>query len=133
MAVTSQDIMYAKVLKAYGQGAKPGKFGVVVNVNEHIDPGNLLALGDLEWEEVADFAAVVRVVGIYDPKLENPEKKKIYVLDDYAQVGDLVSYEICGDNYVIKQNYTRETKDNLIKQFDNACRTVFGNHTGNGK
>lgn len=133
MAVTSQDIMYAKVLKAYGQGAKPGKFGVVVNVSEHIDPGNLLALDDLEWEEVADFAAVVRVVGIYDPKLENPEKKKIYVLDDYAQVGDLVSYEIIDGDYVIKQNYTREPEKTLMRQFDNACRTVFGNHAGNGK
>lgn len=133
MAVTSQDIMYAKVLKAYGQGAKPGKFGLVVDVKEHVDPGALLALDDLEWEDVEYSAEVVREVAIYDPKLDSAKNKIISVFDDRAQVGDLVSYEICDDNYVIKQNYTRETKDNLIKQFDNACRTVFGNHTGNGK
>jgi len=133
MAVTSQDIMYAKVLKAYGKGAKPGKFGLVVDVKEHVDPGVLFALDDLEWEDVEYSAEVVREVAIYDPKLDSAKNKIISVFDDRAQVGDLVSYEICDDNYVIKQNYTRETKDNLIKQFDNACRTVFGNHTGNGK
>ena len=129
MAVISQDIMNAKVLKAYGQGAKPGKLGVVVNVSERIDPGDLLELDDLFWDEVETFATVLRKVDIYDPKLEGVENKIISVWDDYAQVGDLVAYEICDDDYVIKQNYTRETKNNLMKQFDNACRTVFGNYT----
>lgn len=133
MAVISQDIMNAKVLKAYGQGAKLGKFGVVVNVSEHIDSGDLLELDDLFWDEVETYATVLRKVDIYDPTLESVENKIISVWDDYAQVGDLVAYEICDDDYVIKQNYTRETKNNLMKQFDNACRTVFGNHTGNVK
>lgn len=129
--ITPYDITLAKMLAAYRQGAQRGKIGVVVDETMYADDGfGYLDTGD----DIVCDNDMIRHVCVYDPEFGS---KTVWLMGDNdhsSQIGDIVSYESrCGD-FVMTKNFTRESKKQIIKNFDRAYKVVFGNNLkGNGK
>ena len=118
--ITSYDMTLAKTLMAYRQGAQRGKVAVVVDESVYAE--------DDAWIDVVGYSdAVVRNIGVYNPELG---ADIVWLTDDdhSSQIGDVVAYEIRNGDYVITKNFTRDSKEQIVKNFKRAYSVVFGDN-----
>lgn len=119
--ITSYDIMLANTLRAYRQMVPNAKVAVVV---DDISFGDCPGLDD-SWDDLLkDQVNIYRYLHVYDPELH--EEISFNTYDNYSQIGDVIAYEIRNGKHILVKNFTRESKDQIIKNFDRAYNLVFG-------
>ena len=119
--ISSYDITLANMLRAYRQKVSGVRIAVVV---DDVSYGWCPGLDD-SWDDwLKDEVKIYRHVHVYDPELH--EEITFNTYDSYSQIGDVIAYEIRNGKHIIVKNFTREPKDQIIKNFDRAYNLVFG-------
>ena len=109
--ITSYDIMLTDMRTAYGQVPMNARIAVVTDDFSYID------------DDPHDY--------VHDPELGD----EVFVSCNghNSQIGDVVAYEIRNGGAMIVKNFTREPKEQIIKNFDRAYNVVFGPGYNRGK
>ena len=109
--ITSYDIMLTDMRTAYGQVPKNARIAVVTGDFSYID------------DDPHDY--------VHDPELG--DEVLVSCNGHNSQIGDVVAYEIRNGDAMIVKNFTREPKEQIIKNFDRAYNVVFGPGYNRGK